>query len=52
MLFRSFDELPDGIATPVLVLRFEAEDEAALARIQGVFRERLQALLPGAALPF
>ena len=38
--------------TPVLVLRFEAEDEAALARIQGVFRERLQALLPGAALPF
>ena len=38
--------------TPVLVLRFEAEDEAALSRIQAVFRQRLQALLPGGALPF
>ena len=38
--------------TPVLVLRFEAEDEAALSRIQSVFRQRLQALLPGVALPF
>lgn len=38
--------------TPVLVLRFEAEDEAALSRIQSVFRQRLQALLPDVALPF
>ncbi|MFT4249731.1 MAG: phosphomannomutase/phosphoglucomutase [Pseudomonas sp.] len=38
--------------TPVLVLRFEADSDAALARIQGLFRARLQALLPEAAATF
>ena len=38
--------------TPVLVLRFEAEDEAALERIKALFREQLQQLLPEAELPF
>ena len=32
--------------TPVLVLRFEANDEAALERIKGVFREQLLQVLP------
>jgi phosphomannomutase/phosphoglucomutase len=38
--------------TPVIVLRFEAETDAALARIQGEFRRVLQAAKPGVALPF
>lgn len=38
--------------TPILVLRFEANDAQTLARIQGVFRERLLALDPGLNLPF
>jgi len=38
--------------TPVIVLRFEAENEAALARIQGDFRRALLALAPRARLPF
>ncbi|MSP95655.1 MAG: phosphomannomutase/phosphoglucomutase [Betaproteobacteria bacterium] len=38
--------------TPVIVLRFEADNAAALARIQAEFRAALQALKPGAALPF
>jgi phosphomannomutase/phosphoglucomutase len=38
--------------TPILVLRFEANDAQALARIQGVFRERLLALDGGLSLPF
>ena len=38
--------------TPVVVLRFEADDEAALARIQGAFRAALLAAWPGLALPF
>ncbi len=38
--------------TPVLVLRFEADDEAALERIKALFREQLQPLLPGVALGF
>ena len=38
--------------TPVVVLRFEADDAAALARIQEVFREVLLAAKPGAVLPF
>ncbi|HYG06132.1 MAG TPA: phosphomannomutase/phosphoglucomutase [Stenotrophomonas sp.] len=33
--------------TPVLVLRFEAENEAALARIRALFKAQLEALLPG-----
>src|SRR5690606_22791908 len=38
--------------TPVLVLRFEADDEQALARIRTLFREQLQPLLPEATLGF
>jgi phosphomannomutase/phosphoglucomutase len=52
-------EYPDGFGlarasntTPVVVLRFEADDAAALARIQGEFRRVLEAATPGAALPF
>jgi phosphomannomutase/phosphoglucomutase len=52
-------EYPDGFGlarasntTPVIVLRFEADDAAALARIQGEFRRVLEAARPGAELPF
>jgi phosphomannomutase/phosphoglucomutase len=52
-------EYPDGFGlarasntTPVIVLRFEADDAAALARIQGEFRRVFAAAKPGAALPF
>jgi len=38
--------------TPVIVLRFEADSDAALARIQDEFRAALQPLKPGAPLPF
>jgi phosphomannomutase/phosphoglucomutase len=38
--------------TPVIVLRFEADDAAALKRIQEDFRRALLAVKPGAALPF
>jgi len=38
--------------TPVVVLRFEADDEAALKRIQGDFRRAILAVKPDAALPF
>jgi phosphomannomutase/phosphoglucomutase len=38
--------------TPVIVLRFEADDAAGLARIQADFRRVLSAAKPGAALPF
>lgn len=38
--------------TPVIVLRFEADTEEALARIQGEFRAALQPLKPGTRLPF
>jgi phosphomannomutase/phosphoglucomutase len=38
--------------TPVLVMRFDADDEAALRRIQGAFREQLLALAPDLQLPF
>ncbi|WP_425602556.1 phosphomannomutase/phosphoglucomutase [Luteimonas galliterrae] len=38
--------------TPILVLRFEANDAQALARIQDAFRARLLALDAGLALPF
>jgi len=37
---------------PALVLRFEADDAAALTRIQGEFRQLLQQALPGWPLPF
>ena len=52
-------EYPDGFGlarpsntTPVIVLRFEADNEAALARIQEDFRRALLALKPDAKLPF
>jgi len=38
--------------TPVVVLRFEADNEAALARIQNDFRRAILAVKPGALLPF
>jgi phosphomannomutase / phosphoglucomutase len=52
-------EYPDGFGlmrasntTPVVVLRFEAENDAAMARIQAEFRGILGAALPGMELPF
>ncbi len=38
--------------TPVIVLRFEGDSAAALARIQGEFRRELLNVKPGAGLPF
>jgi phosphomannomutase/phosphoglucomutase len=38
--------------TPVVVLRFEAENAAALKRIQAEFRRALQAVWPGISVPF
>jgi len=38
--------------TPVIVLRFEGDSEAAVARIQAEFRTVLAAAKPGATLPF
>lgn len=38
--------------TPVVVLRFEADDANALARIQAAFRTALSAAWPGIPLPF
>ena len=38
--------------TPVIVMRFEAETPAALARIQGQFRDVILAAKPDAHLPF
>ncbi|MGE4125192.1 MAG: phosphomannomutase/phosphoglucomutase [Pusillimonas sp.] len=38
--------------TPVVVLRFEGDNEAALVRIQNEFRQALTALAPNARLPF
>jgi len=52
-------EYPDGFGlarasntTPVIVLRFEADDQAALDRIQREFRRVLSAAKPGVELPF
>ncbi|HYQ22578.1 phosphomannomutase/phosphoglucomutase [Stenotrophomonas sp.] len=52
-------DFPDGWGlvrasntTPVLVLRFEGNDEAALERIQAIFRSQLQGVLGDAALGF
>jgi len=51
-------EYPDGFGlarasntTPTIVLRFEADDAAALDRIKGEFRRVLRAVKPGIALP-
>ncbi|MFT3736052.1 MAG: phosphomannomutase/phosphoglucomutase [Rhodocyclaceae bacterium] len=38
--------------TPVVVLRFEADDAAALERIQSIFRTAITAAWPGIDLPF
>lgn len=38
--------------TPILVLRFDADNEAALKRIQDVFRTQLLAVDPSLKLPF
>jgi phosphomannomutase / phosphoglucomutase len=38
--------------TPVVVLRFEADDDAALHRIQAEFRREILAIKPDAQLPF
>jgi phosphomannomutase / phosphoglucomutase len=38
--------------TPVIVLRFEADDEPAIKRIQEDFRRALLAVKPGVELPF
>jgi phosphomannomutase/phosphoglucomutase len=52
-------EYPDGFGlarssntTPVVVMRFEAESEAALARIQAEFKRVILAAKPAADLPF
>ena len=39
-------------ATPNLVLRFDANDQSALTRIQETFRAQMLALEPGLVLPF
>jgi phosphomannomutase/phosphoglucomutase len=38
--------------TPTLVLRFDAKDAEALARVQALFREQMLAVNPALALPF
>ncbi|HET7597157.1 MAG TPA: phosphomannomutase/phosphoglucomutase [Burkholderiales bacterium] len=38
--------------TPVVVLRFEADDDSALKRIQEDFRRAIEAVAPGIRLPF
>ena len=38
--------------SPAVVFRFEADDEASLARIQGVFREQFAGIAPDLKLPF
>ncbi|MBX9674978.1 MAG: phosphomannomutase/phosphoglucomutase [Methylotenera sp.] len=52
-------EYPDGFGlmrpsntTPVIVLRFEADSDAALKRIQAQFREVIWGAAPHVALPF
>ena len=52
-------EYPDGFGlarasntTPVIVLRFEADNAAALSRIQEDFRKVLKSAAPQAELPF
>jgi len=52
-------EYPDGFGlarasntTPVVVMRFEAESEAALLRIQAEFKRVILAVKPDAGLPF
>ncbi|MBM7093378.1 phosphomannomutase/phosphoglucomutase, partial [Streptomyces sp. S12] len=52
-------DFPDGWGlvrasntTPILVMRFDADNQAAMERIQGLFRAQLHAIKPDLALPF
>jgi phosphomannomutase/phosphoglucomutase len=52
-------EYPDGFGlarssntTPVIVMRFEAENEAALLRIQAALKDAILAVKPDAVLPY
>ncbi len=52
-------EFPDGFAlarasntTPTVIIRFEADDEAAMQRIQHAFRALFERVRPALALPF
>jgi len=52
-------EYPDGFGlarpsntTPVVVLRFEADSQDAIARIQADFRRAIEGVWPGVQLPF
>jgi len=52
-------DFPDGWGlvrasntTPILVMRFDADSQAAMERIQGLFRAELHAIKPDLALPF
>jgi phosphomannomutase/phosphoglucomutase len=52
-------EYPDGFGlarpsntTPVVVMRFEADTQVALARIQKAFRDAILAIKPDAQMPF
>lgn len=52
-------EYPDGFGlarssntTPVIVLRFEADDAPAMARIQQDFKREISKIAPGARLPY
>ncbi|SDX80128.1 phosphomannomutase/phosphoglucomutase [Lysobacter enzymogenes] len=52
-------DFPDGWGlvrasntTPILVMRFDADTQAAMERIQGLFRAQLHAIKPDLALPF
>ena len=52
-------EYPDGFGlarasntTPVVVLRFEADSDEALARIQGSLKQAILAAMPGVKLPY
>jgi len=38
--------------TPVVVLRFEADTQAAIERIQADFRRAIEGVWPGVKLPF
>ena len=38
--------------TPVVVLRFEADNQAAIERIQADFRRAIEGVWPGVQLPF
>ena len=43
---------PPSCFTPCLVLRFEANDQETLEKIQATFREQLLAVDPKLKLPF